>query len=111
MFEREQIGTVDVIHGADALVEEHLEPFRELLDGCVDEGQPKAVLDLRDVPLIDSAGLETLLEMQEKFEGYGGALKLLVSMGLCRDILDATGVDRQFEIFGETREAVGSFAE
>ncbi|MFW6169830.1 MAG: STAS domain-containing protein [Planctomycetota bacterium] len=111
MFERERIGTIDVIHGVDALVTEHLEPFVELLDECADEGQPKAVLDLRDVPLIDSAGLETLLDMQEKFEGYGGALKLLISNGLCKDILDVTGVDSHFEVFADVREAVGSFAE
>lgn len=111
MFERERVGAVDVIHGADALVTEHLEPFVELLDGCVEEGQPKAILDLTEVPLIDSAGLETLLEMQEKFEGYGGALKLLINSGLCRDILDATGVDSRFEVFSDKREAVGSFAE
>lgn len=111
MFERERMGTIDVIQGVDALVAEHLEPFVELLDQCANEGQPRAVLDLRDVPLIDSAGLETLLDMQEKFEGCGGALKLLVSNGLCKDILDATGVDSRFEVFGDTREAVGSFVE
>ena len=40
------------------------------------DGQPHVVLDLQGVAVIDSAGLELLLDAQEKCQRMGGALKL-----------------------------------
>ena len=111
MFQRERLGTVDVIRGADALTVQHLDQFSELLGECLDGGQPKAVLDLQQVPLIDSAGLERLLETQEQFERLGGVLKLLAPNDLCDEILTATGVREKFQVFADARDAVGSFAQ
>ena len=111
MFQRERQGTVDVIRGADALIVQHLDQFGEVLGECLDGGQPKAVLDLQQVPLIDSAGLEQLLEARERFERLGGGLKLLAPNDLCGDILAATGVGEKFEVFSDVKGAVGSFAQ
>jgi anti-anti-sigma factor len=110
MFQRERQGAVDVIRGADALIGERLDQFGELLGECLDGGQPRAVLDLQQVPLIDSAGLERLLEAREQFEQLGGSVKLLAPNALCEDILMATGVGEKFEVFLDLKQAVGSFA-
>ena len=60
MFQRERHGTRDLIRGPDALSGSYLEQFSELLEECLSGGQPKAVLDMQQRPLIDSAGLECL---------------------------------------------------
>ena len=110
-FRRERQGAVNLIRGAGALIAPNLEPFGELLDECLQGGQPRTVLDLQHVPLISSAGLEQLLETRDRFARAGGALKLLAPNALCEDILAATGVGEKFEIFSDFKEAVGSFAQ
>jgi anti-sigma B factor antagonist len=110
-FERARQGAVDLIRGDDPLTADCVNGVSRLLEECLLAGQPRAVLDLARVALIDSAALEMLLNYQESFKQRGGALKLAAPTPLCRDILMATGVDRHFEIFGEAVSAVGSFAQ
>ena len=56
------------------------------------------------VPLIDSAGLELLLDMQEPFESARRRDEARRrATRLCSDILRVTGVGRQFEIYREVR--------
>ena len=74
------------------------------------EGQPMGVLDLQDVPLIDSRGLEFLLAQQIACEQRGGRLTLAAANPLCRDILRCCGLSERFEMYGDARSAVGSFS-
>ncbi|HET6881567.1 MAG TPA: STAS domain-containing protein [Pirellulales bacterium] len=110
MFERRRQGAVDLIQGDDPVTAEHLPAIGRLCEESLGGGQPRAVLDLSRVALFDSAGLEWLLNMQERFVQRGGAVKLAAPNQLCRDILLVTGIDRHFEIFNDTVAAVGSFA-
>jgi anti-anti-sigma factor len=111
MFERTRQGAVDVIRGDDPLNADFVPKVLQLLQACGAHGQPRAVLDLDRVPLIDSAGLEMLLDVQEDFHRRGGALKLAVRNSLCKEILFVTGVGRHFEVFSEAASAVGSFVQ
>ncbi len=63
------------------------------------------------ISLLDSAGLSLLLDVQEKAQKRGGALKLVSPNALCREILTVTGVGKEFEIFQDEVSAVGSFAQ
>lgn len=110
MFERQTQGTVDVIRGSDAVISENLERLADLLEECLDTGQPRAVLDMREASLIDSAGLELLLDVQENFQRRGGALKVAAPNPLCQEILSLCGVAEHVEIYADTKTAVGSFA-
>jgi anti-anti-sigma factor len=110
MFEHTKQGAVDVVFGSDPLNGEHVERLRTLLEGYAEDGQPHVVLDLQGVPLIDSSGLELLLDMHESYERLGGAIKLASANQLCGEILKVTGVGQQFEIYPDTGAAVGSFA-
>ena len=99
-----------MIQGDESLTAENLPAVERLCDESLAGGQPRAVLDLSRVPLFDSAGLEWLLLVQEKFVQRGGAVKLAAANALCRDILTVTGVDRHFELFTDSVASVGSFA-
>lgn len=110
-FERARQGAVDLIRGDDPITVDQAPFVARLLDECLAVGQPRTVVDLSRVPLVDSAGLELLLNYQDSFQQRGGALKLAAPNPLCRDILMVTGVERHFEIFTEAVSAVGSFAE
>jgi len=109
MFERTKQGAVDVICGDEPLTGEYAEQVSDVFEECLAEGQPKVVLDLKQVRLMDSAGLELLLDVKENYEQRGGTLKLAAPNALCRDILSITGVARHFEIYGDMKSAVGSF--
>jgi len=111
MFERTRQGAVDLVRGDDPLNADFAPRVRQLLEACCVRGQPHAVLDLESVPLIDSAGLEMLLDVQEDFQRRGGALKLATRNTLCHEILTVTGVGSQFEIYPEAASAVGSFVQ
>jgi anti-anti-sigma factor len=111
MFARNRQGAVDVISGNDALNADSVPSVLQLLLDCGAHGQPHAVLDLAHVPLVDSAGLEMLLDVQGDFQRRGGTLKLAVGSGLCREILSVTGVGSHFEVFSEATSAVGSFVQ
>ena len=100
-----------MIRGDDPLATEHLASIARAAEECLGTGQPRAVFDLAKVPLINSGGLELLLDLRDSFQKRGGALKLAAPNQLVRDILTATGVGNHFEIFTDAVAAVGSFAQ
>lgn len=111
MLQRHRQGTVDVIRCTEAMIEEHLAEISALIDECLQSGQPRAVLDLELVPLVDSQGLERLLDAQERFGRRGGRLKLAAPNELCKEILACTGVADQIEVFSDVKTAIGSFVQ
>jgi anti-anti-sigma factor len=111
MFEHKCQGAVDVITGGDRISGEHVAELNALLETRVEHGQPRLVLDLQSIALIDSAGLELLLDFQEKCQRMGGALKLANAGVLCREVLKATGVGARFEMFRDSGGAVRSFVQ
>lgn len=108
LFERQ--GAVGVIRPKGPIDAKHCEALHDAVADGLGAGRPMLVIDLHDVPLIDSAGLETLMELQDKIEASGGAVKLASVNPLCGDILRATGIAERFEQYPQARQAVGSFS-
>ena len=111
MFPFERQGAVGVIRPKGPIEAKHSDEFKLTALQGLGVGRPMLVVDLHDVPLIDSAGLESLLDLQQALELKGGAVKLAAANSLCADILRVTGVGNQFEQHPLVRSAVGSFAE
>lgn len=109
MFRRSKQGAVHVITGGDPLSGDHLQSLQQSLQECLRDAPPRAVVDLQSVPLVDSAGLEFLLDALDRFTARAGTLKLAAPNPLCRDILNITGVGSQFDVYPEVKSAVGSF--
>ena len=110
MLSTEKQGVVDIVCSDDPLAGDHVEPVAQAFESCLNFGQPMVVYDMAHVPLLDSAGLEMLLDVLERFNRAGGDLKLANVNQLCHDILQATGVDVHFESFNNRTDAVGSFS-
>ncbi|MEX0818116.1 MAG: STAS domain-containing protein [Pirellulaceae bacterium] len=109
MFKRSKQGAIDIISGSVPLSGDALDLLDAAFADCLLEGQPRAVLDLRTIPMIDSAGLERLLDIRDRFDRKTGVLKLAGANLLCQDILSVTGIASSFEVFPEVNQAVGSF--
>lgn len=110
MFERAKQGAVDVVRGPDPLTGDNVAGLSVILEECAAHRQPHVILDLSRVPLIDSAGLELLLDASEQYMKCGGALKLASPNGLCRDILAVSGLNGRMEVFNDVIAAAGSFS-
>jgi anti-anti-sigma factor len=64
---------------------------------------------LQGVALMDSAGLELLLDTHDDCQRLGGAMKLANPGALCSEVLKMTGVGARFEVFSDTGSAIRSF--
>lgn len=109
MFEQKRQGAIDVIGGGDRISGEHVAELATVIESCLQRGQPRLVLDLQGIALVDSAGLELLLDSHDECQRKGGAMKLANPGVLCSEVLKVTGVGTRFEVFGDTGSAIRSF--
>jgi anti-anti-sigma factor len=110
MLQHHQQGSVHVFSSEQPLNHEHVLAAAETVGPHMQVGQPRLVIDLEHVPLVDSAGLEWLLTTQTQCMRRGGALRLATPGPLCRQILDVTGVAQRIDVYPDLTTAVGSFA-
>lgn len=103
-------GAVDVVQASDRIDAGYADELRPLVDAAVSNRQPMLVVDLKDVPLIDSDGLEFLMDVRDLCLRRGGEFKLSGPGPLCQDILRVSGVDEDIEVVSSVVAAAGSFA-
>lgn len=109
MFNVVTQGAVQVISGKESITEANLPELNRYFEECLQASPPRVVLNLAEIPLFDSLGLEWLLNSAERCVERGGQLQIASSNPLCRDILAVTGVAERFEPFDDVRTAVRSF--
>jgi anti-anti-sigma factor len=84
--------------------------IRTTVNGLVDDGQRKILLNLADVQHIDSAaGLGELIGSYTTVTKKGGELKLLNAKKTVNDVLHITRLDTVFGIYSDETEALKSF--
>jgi len=108
-IEQIQHGTVLVLVPGAALVEEEVEEFAKRVRECFQGGNVKVVLQMNNVPFIDSAGLEALLALYGEALGMGGEIKISALTDIGRDILRATRLNNVIEVYDSTPDARRSF--
>jgi anti-sigma B factor antagonist len=94
-------GKIMIGEGDDAL--------REAITRIVDSGQSKILLNLADVPYVDSAGLGEIVRCYTTVSRKGGRLKLLNLTKKIKDLLSITKLLTVFETYDTEDEAVKSF--
>jgi anti-sigma B factor antagonist len=110
VFDISRQGSVHIVAVETPLTGEVAEPAGKALARCLEQGPPRIVVDMQATPLLDSRGLEMLVDSAETSAARGGSLVLAAPNALCRDILSVTGLDADFAIFDDVITAVGSFA-
>jgi anti-sigma B factor antagonist len=85
------------------------ELLKEKINALVQSGQQKLVLNLGDVPYIDSAGLGEIVRTYTTVSRQGGKLKLLNLTKRIQDLLAITKLLTVFETYEDESEAVKSF--
>jgi anti-sigma B factor antagonist len=85
------------------------ELLKDKVNSMVNQGHKKIVLNLAEVPYIDSAGLGEIVRTYTTVSRQGGKLKLLNLTKRIQDLLAITKLLTVFETYDTEQEAVGSF--
>jgi anti-sigma B factor antagonist len=86
------------------------ELLKDKVNSLVNQGHRKIVLNLAEVPYIDSAGLGEIVRTYTTVSRQGGALKLLNLTKRITDLLSITKLLTVFETFETEDDAVRSFS-
>jgi len=86
------------------------ELLKDKVNSLVNQGHRKIVLNLAEVPYIDSAGLGEIVRTYTTVSRQGGSLKLLGLTKRITDLLSITKLLTVFETFDSESDAVRSFA-
>jgi anti-sigma B factor antagonist len=86
------------------------ELLREAVNRLAEKGHKKVVLNLAEVPYIDSVGLGEIVRTYTTVSRQGGSLKLLNLTKRITDLLSITKLLTVFETFDSESEAVQSFS-
>jgi anti-sigma B factor antagonist len=85
------------------------ELLKDKLNSLLQQGRRKVVLNLEEVPYIDSAGLGQIVGGYTTITRQGGSLKLLNLTKRITDLLSITKLLTVFETYDSEADAVRSF--
>jgi anti-sigma B factor antagonist len=85
------------------------ELLKDKVNALVSAGKKKIVLNLAEVPYVDSAGLGEIVRTYTTVSRQGGSLKLLNLTKRISDLLAITKLLTVFETFDAEDEAIKSF--
>ena len=88
---------------------EQAEEFKIILLDHIEEGKTKLVIDLHQCDFVDSTFLSTLLIALKAVMAKGGSLKIAALKNEVAAVMEATGMNKVFEIFSSISEAIESF--
>jgi anti-sigma B factor antagonist len=86
------------------------ELLKDKVNSLVNQGFKKIILNLAEVPYIDSAGLGEIVRTYTTVSRQGGSLKLLNLTKRITDLLAITKLLTVFETFDAEGDAVKSFS-
>ena len=100
--------TVLDLHGK-ILIGEGDDALRDAVSRLVESGKTKILLNLGDVPYVDSAGLGEIVRCYTTVSRKGGRLKLVNLTAKIRDLLAITKLLTVFETYESEEQGVSSF--
>ena len=86
-----------------------LDRFNATITQLLGQGQNRIVLDLENVPSIDSSGIGMLVRYLATAKQNGGAIRLLKPSKFTVQTLRMVGLLNLFSTFDDSSEAVASF--
>jgi anti-sigma B factor antagonist len=86
------------------------ELLKDKINSLLQQGRRKVVLNLEEVPYIDSAGLGEIVRTYTTISRQGGSMKLLNLTKRITDLLSITKLLTVFETYDNEADAVRSFA-
>ena len=102
---------VQVIHlHGDLKIGGPVDSFRQTVEELFGNGDSRIVVNVADVPMIDSSGIGALVRLLTIAKQRGGALKLVSPSKLAVQTLKIVGLLNLFEVYDDEGAAVSSFS-
>jgi anti-sigma B factor antagonist len=105
-LQTEIFGDVIVVHTPEELGADQCDAFEAYIPALE---RQRVVLDVDATESIDSKGLASLLNVQDKLRDAGGEAKIATTNPNNRKILEITRLDQQLEVFDSVVDAVKAF--
>jgi len=86
-----------------------VDEFRQAVDEALAQGNVQLVVNLAEVPMVDSSGIGALVKIMTSIKQRGGAMKLVSPSKMTIQTLRLVGVLQLFEVFEDENAAVASF--
>lgn len=104
----EQMGDVSVVH-LSGEVDLNVSPtLRTELQDLAATKAPLIVIEMSNVPYIDSSGVATLVECLQRVSRYKGSLRLCNLTNRARGVFEISRLDTVFSIYGTQEEALSA---
>jgi stage II sporulation protein AA (anti-sigma F factor antagonist) len=105
----EERDAVTIVHAAGDVGADSSGELQIALEGLIDSGQRRVVLDLEGVRYVSSAGLRVFLIVAKRLAG-NGAFALCRATEPVRQVLDMTGFSNLIKVEGDFEAAVAAVA-
>src|SRR5262245_56299738 len=102
-------GTTAVLTPHGPLAADGLPEFRNQLHAAIQQRQGRVVLDFRNVPYLDSGGIETLLDACGERRSVSARPKLTHLNDTCREALHLTDALARLEVYDTVENAIRSY--
>ena len=89
---------------------EDVELVKDKINSLIQQGEKKLLLNLAEVPYVDSAGLGEIVRTYTTVNRQGGSLKLLHLTKRIEDLLAITKLLTVFDTFDSEQDAISSFS-
>jgi anti-sigma B factor antagonist len=105
------VGTIMVLElDGQLILGASAEGLRDKVRSLLQQGQRQFIMDLANVPYMDSGGLGELVQAYATVTKQGGALKLVHLTSRLRDLLVITKLATVFDCYDSEAAALVSFA-
>jgi anti-sigma B factor antagonist len=109
-IEVRSLGQVKVIKLRGKLsLGDSVDRLRETLEDLMGSGDTRIVLDLQEVPMIDSSGIGLLVKSLTSAKQLGGSVRLASLSKFVTQTLRMIGLLNLFDVFEGQQQAVASF--
>jgi anti-anti-sigma factor len=88
---------------------EPVDSFRSALEEAINNGDTNILINLAEVPLMDSSGIGVLVRSQTLVKQQGGSIKLVQPTPYTLKTLKMVGLLDLFEVFDSEETGVASF--
>jgi anti-sigma B factor antagonist len=102
-------GAVTVLRPSGPLIQQDAAALREQLLRASSANLGRVVLDMSEIPFVDSAGLEAMLDVTEEMSQSGQTLRLCGANKNVREVMTLTDIAPLFDHFEDVTTAVRSF--
>ncbi|MEP6809454.1 MAG: STAS domain-containing protein [Chthoniobacterales bacterium] len=97
------------VFAPEGAIDLHVSPeLRTSLRELIDRKPKVLVIDLAEVPYIDSSGLAVLIGAMQSLEHDGGAFRLAGAQTTVRTILESARLDQYFHLYPTVEEALAA---